>query len=209
MNRIALAESVITIVETYGGFVFGGYLRDQIAGVVFDDVDVWIPGNPCGPFSLNATVVNICSQLSNTKGTLIEHRVSYMEDLSIDKYSIEYRDPISCDYINFNLSMVATNMLFRTNYDVDVNCLFRSRLFHEYVCLVPNFTADNIIKHIRNREYETNNNVSQSRIDKIEEKGYRRVGTSGIGTSEVCSECGGTGELDFGFYKRECDCKLK
>ena len=27
--------------------------------------------------------------------------------------------------------------------------------------------------------------------------------------SEVCSECGGTGEIDLGFYSRKCGCQLK
>jgi hypothetical protein len=150
------------------GAIFGGYLRDVIAGVEPSDIDV--------------TIFEVYKgQLWNDLLKLGYLRMEFNPDnetwkwvkpgaLPIEVYVNEYDQP--GDVI---LGPMAAP-------DFDVNLLETSNGVELFNWMNPDEPIDDILAHIRHREaimMTSEGIVGQDRIDKILKKGYRIIGNSG------------------------------
>jgi hypothetical protein len=218
------AHEAIAIANTLGGYVFGGYVRDYIAGDKFNDVDLYLPisylKTPMVHFAEHAIMRDKFMQAAEKRGALLKFiNCTQFYNSWLMKTTINFSLFTKIDAIDIDLVTSIDPFPYKKGMDVDVNYVYFDK---KASCskVIPNMGLDEkiVFEHIKHRQYDIvidNGNSYRStpkhRIEHIESKGYSRVSLANLNIkkSDVCEECNGSGMLDFGFYKRLCTCKLK
>lgn len=215
MNRKELAADIISIVDQNNAYVFGGYVRDIYAEVPFNDIDIYIH---------NGTSVNAIIDTIIAKG----YEVSTTNDNDLESYGITdiRRQKYLVTHTSFGVSVKidcvkssdkVNDSPFRHGMDGDINFLkLHNGVASLASCMCNETSFDEVIKHIYARKFVVGDQMSQYRIQKLQNKGYTPIGVghslqtgSSLKSIIVCDKCKGTGVLDFEFYKRTCECRLK
>lgn len=198
--RENLSNKIIMLAEASGGYVFGGYVRDKIAKKAFNDIDLYF-GFAGDLIKLDLFVVNLYSQ-----------NIHVVSSQNPESYFVEYfrRKLNVIDYfsnlqISVDCIMSHDNVLspFKPGRDADINYLYMKG---NEIYAAEGFDKDQIISNIKNRKFVADESVKENRIIKLTNKGFSRIYEDN--TTKNCLVCNGTGELDFGFYKRLCGCRL-
>lgn len=142
---------IAEIVFKYGGRICGGYLRDLIAGVKPNDMDVCVPDETVQDFYEEITKFGYILP-EWTDGDAIIHNKFYM-DGHIDLDVIEEEHPVI--------------------YDFDINSLIYDGVeLSSWLSL----NVSDIIEHIVNRKMvKMNDRVNVKRIDHMIQKGYTNI----------------------------------
>lgn len=197
VKRKQLAEKIINLFKS-NGYVFGGYLRDEVAGVPFVDLDMYFPIQDLGyNFKSDYSVVQDLNRAGCTIVDLGETEV-YIEDpeakdengmpkkqvwrgkMKARKFEVE--DKMSGVTIRFdmvsNTSGVRRNddHPFVAGLDADVNCLWRDKSGRLQVArnLQNKFAVEGVKKNITDRIFVAmEGEVREDRITKLTAKGYK------------------------------------
>lgn len=217
MNRKELAADIISIVDKNHAYVFGGYVRDIYAEVPFNDIDIYIH---------NGTSVNAIIDAIMAKGYIVEVSSTGNDlegygigDIRRQKYLVTHTSSgvyVKIDCVQSNDK--ANDSPFRHGTDGDINFLkLHGGVASLASCMCNETSFDEVVKHIQLRKFVVGDQMSQYRIRKLQNRGYTPIGVgssssqtdSSLKSIIVCDKCKGTGVLDFEFYTRTCECKLR
>lgn len=214
IRRKRLAEKVIKLFDK-NGYVFGGYLRDEVAGVPFTDVDIFFPSRNVGyERAFDSTVV---SELKKAGLTIIDlgEKKTYLEPKEFEDENgkkrknrhrdhfmvrkFELEDKMTGTTVQFDMVFgsileraraigVNKDFPFVAGLDADVNCLWRGK--NGQLCVAPNManktTVDEVKKNIINRVFvPMNDKVREERLNKLTAKGYKAIAKATTKVSTV------------------------
>ena len=172
--RIYLAWEIISEANCQGGYVFGGFVRDYLAGDSFNDIDIFIPGD-----ANNSNVVQGILQQLLHKGMSVKSVANtpyYRDDLWRRNYSVispNGRTVVSVDFVQRSNGN-SMSVPFTLGTDADVNHLYMvgstAKLWSGY----PSTLAV-VMQHITNREFEVAPTVSARRVQKMIMRGYKQI----------------------------------
>lgn len=181
-KREDLAEKVIALFKD-NAYPFGGYLRDKIAGVPFNDLDMYFPKH-----NINYRHIGVYSfrKLLNEAG-LVVNRVgraksiyNHTTGLRLMKDTFNIVDPDSGAEISVDMveSISASTMYDDhpfTTLDADVNSLwFNKRSGKIEVSPTSTYDFDRVVEHIARRVFELPHNmeINTERLTKLFANGY-------------------------------------
>jgi hypothetical protein len=205
-----MSSDIIAELEQIGAYVFGGYVRDVYSDLQFKDIDIFLNNSLAvvdAIHMLEASEYKV-ADVSNGKS------LHFYGLTDLEKYSYSVTNPRNGMQVNIDLVKSLSRVInspFRRGKDADINFLE----LHQGVatvapCLREFTTFDEVVEHIRDGVFVADSTVSPRRIQKMLDLGFKPL--NGVQTSILapsCEKCNGTGVLDFEFYKRDCDCKLK
>jgi len=197
IRRKRLAEKVIKLFDK-NGYVFGGYLRDEVAGVPFTDVDIFFPSRNVGYERAFDSIV--VSELKRANLAIIDlgEKRTYVEPKEFEDENGKKRKNRNRDHFmvrQFELEdrMIGTTVRFDMVFgsltggvnrdfpfvaglDADVNCLWRDK--NGQLRVAPNIanktTVDEVKKNIINRVFvPMDDEVRKERLNKLIAKGYK------------------------------------
>jgi len=172
-NHFQLAWDVISEVERQGGFVFGGFVRDYLAGDDFNNIDIFFPGD----FSTSSTVMITVHELLR-QGMSCKAGSSFtcfFPDLWRRRYIIISTDGKTSVNVDFyqRFGGNAASVPFCKGSDIDINNLYMK--FGIYLWGQYPSNLNDVLDNINKRQFEAESTVSQTRIYKMVQRGYKRV----------------------------------
>jgi hypothetical protein len=207
IKRKQLAENIINLFKD-NAYVFGGYLRDEVAGVPFVDLDMYFPTLDLGyDFKSDYSVVQSLRRAGYTIVDLGETKVYNVDPEAKDENGMpkdrfwsgktrggkarvrkfEVEDKVHGVTIRFDM-VSGTNVVSREDdhpfvvgLDADVNCLWRDKSGGLQVArnMQNRFTVDGIKKNIADRIFiAMEGDVREERITKLTAKGYKSANSS-------------------------------
>jgi len=211
-KRKDLAEKVIALFNK-NGYVFGGYLRDEIADTRFTDVDIFFPSINAGYDRVNDYTV--IEQLKRAGFTIVDlgEKKTYIDSKEIidqdgKKRKRGFRNHLVVRQlevedrsvgITVRFDMVFSSILREVNrdfpfvvgLDADINCLWRGK--NGQLCLAPNMekktTLEEVKKNILNKVFAPmNTEMREGRLNKLISKGYKPIDKAAAKVSTVCKE---------------------
>lgn len=208
VTRKELGEEIVGLAYTCNNsYPFGGYVRDQVAGVDFNDIDIWV--------GRHNTAEDLFAVLQgngwNTKwvGAKGNYYVNHIFRNKMVASKAGRTIEIDCVY------SVLKNNPFLFGADVDVNFLYSVNgniMLAE--CMKGTTSLAEVMAHIHSKEYASDDTVEARRIKKIESKGYKRVSIIKPEAKMVevksiykCADCCDTGEIVLFFSREVCKCK--
>ena len=215
MNKKDIADIMIKSAEhmcvgNLIGYAFGAYVRDYIAEEDFDYIDIFLQGNDhlaaCSEFYSLLGSNKITSLIGYTKH--INH-CAITSNIVIDAASNSVMS-----YAVHSSTDSAINHPFIYGADVDINQLMlvgKAKQIYLHNTLIPHYNEIDIRKNIKDKKYTCTADTPIDKIKQVESRGYSREGSIivSVKASEPnCKKCNGTGIRDFGFYQRDCECKL-
>ena len=160
-------------------YVFGGYVRDRLAGIDFSDMDIYVP------HSTDVTVIT--RLLTNTLGNINYHvkydhskTRSYVKGAKFNVYKtvITARDLATGLAIDIDLVQSQDPNYDHpyTKLDFDINCLAQ-KANGEIFSPIPEYqnSVVDAMRKAANRRYTLVSNTSDARIAKMNEKGFISV----------------------------------
>ena len=180
MNIPPEDEQILQLLFEVGGVVAGGYIRDIIAWVTPNDIDIVIPDAGFELFTQSLTSLGYTRSEDadvETDFLFISEQGKPIEGIILDRRpGVSARgfleDAVPGEYLGFP-----------TSPDFDVNLLaFDGDRLYNWMSLgdMPSLWVPNIISRILRREtLMSSEPVSSDRIDKMLAKGYRIVGHFG------------------------------
>ena len=216
MTREELAIDIIRIIEKKThSYVFGGYVRDLIAHVPFNDIDIYLPKGVSFRSIRDLFLINsYYSELIDSCGL-----ESYgIKNVVRKQYSLTPHNSSVCIQIDCVKSCDGfDDNPFRKGMDADINFLkLQNDVISLAPCLCETTTFDQVVDNICAKQFVAGSQMSQYRIQKLLTKGYTQIGVDSQTIDHnvhksiiTCDKCNGTGVLDFEFYTRTCECKLR
>lgn len=213
VKRKQFAEKIINLFKS-NGYVFGGYLRDEVASVPFTDLDMYFPMHNLGyEFKGDFSLVQELKRAGYIIVDLGERRDyidpptftdedgrirkrGYRDSLKVRKFEIE--DKMTGVTLRFDMvfggSSCNTNKdsPFVAGLDADVNCLWRDKSGRLQVA--PNvqnkFTVEGVKKNIVERTFTAMDGaeVREARLAKLRAKGYKAAKVSKVSTKVTKKE---------------------
>ena len=193
MSKRSLAEDVISMLNKHG-YVFGGYLRDEITGSDFSDVDMYFPMTD--PYYDQSSLDGIISNLEKAG-----YVVRILDDAppygnhKLEKRTIEITKKGYPPYhedsrVTFDLVRSKSNKVTpeqdtpwsHGNLDVDINCLYRHKFGD--IRAGAGYNLDDVVTNIRNKVYAVVPGVflQSWRSSKLRAKGFKDI-TEGVRVS--------------------------
>lgn len=175
--RQKLAEKIISDLQDHA-YVFGGYLRDQLAGEEFVDVDLFFPAHD-NQYS-NLPIWRLASFL-RSKGLNVmkikSGKPAYASDGSgIRRNTYDITDPITGVTIQIDaVTSDSTSDHPFSDLDADVNSLYYDKILHMVrPHWVTPYSILDIKKHITEKIFEMPDSavVPGHRLNKLLNKGY-------------------------------------
>ncbi len=172
--RLNMAKDIISILDRHtNGYVFGGYVRDLIAGKPFNDINYSMkdlyPVHQYLDEKFEVTVISTNSSIMESK--VIEY---FIFPKFVYEFDIE---------IELNIAISKKNVFMSAFTDASINYLFMK---NGVIKAHPQFNLGIIKEQIKNKEFLADaNNVCPDRIKKMTSKGYKPIFVRGL---EV--ECG-------------------
>jgi hypothetical protein len=202
IKRKQLAERIINLFKE-NAYVFGGYLRDEVAGVPFVDLDMYFPMYDLGySFKGDYSVVQDLKRAGYTIVDLGETEV-YIDDPEakdengmpkeqvwrgkIKARKFEVEDKMNGVTIRFDMVSNASGVRrnddhpFVAGLDADVNCLWRDKSGRLQVArnMQNKFSVAGVKKNIADRIFVAmEGEVREDRITKLTAKGYKSANGS-------------------------------
>lgn len=192
-KRQALAKKVVSLLKDYA-YPFGGYLRDEVAGEEFKDIDLYFPTkdetyNPgiakknryrnindaVRHLSANALSVNVGMAdevYSPGSCTTLTKRCLHIREADgtavfVDLVAADSKDSYGGLYPEDDNPFLAL--------DADVNCLY----MHESgeIRAANNYLKQEVVDNIKRKQYAvpSGGNVRKERLNKLRAKGYTRA----------------------------------
>jgi hypothetical protein len=163
ISDTTVQSSIVNVILNNGGAVFGGFVRDLIAGVTPNDIDCFLPKNK---------ILNVLTELS-VIGTFHSYGA-----LTID-YSSEGLgsrwELVDKDHVSVMIDIVISGSKHLPDCDVNRLTLTNSgiRVMNRYCNSNNQFVAlSSIISHIHHSVFVPEENMSNTRWDKMIAKGY-------------------------------------
>lgn len=213
VKRSRLADKIIGLFKP-NGYVFGGYLRDEIAQTPFTDIDMYFPINNLGYDYIG--ILSIVSALKKVGLTVTDlgEVLTYVGNPEADNLTkegrrknkhrskstlrvrkLEVEDKMTGAVVRFD---VVTNICadvnddhpFVAGLDADVNALWRDQNGNLRVAgnLSNKVTLEEIKKNIIAKVFTPMGEMKEERIDKLTAKGYRAVTTPKVKVSKKVAE---------------------
>ena len=184
MNRSLLAEKVLEVLRPHG-YPFGGYLRDNIAGVEFTDVDIFFPEHDTNYMKLRKYGIVRLLRAAGLTVDHVEHKQIYNQSsgMRLEKDTFDITDPDSGVSIKMDAVRNKDGCEWHdhpfTSLDADVNSLWYNKVtgimeVASSMSYADGYTFGEIYDNIRNRVFNIPEDVeiNTSRITKLLEKGY-------------------------------------
>jgi hypothetical protein len=184
MNRSELAQQIVALLSPHA-YPFGGYLRDNIAGVEFTDIDFFAPQHDHNYVAIGTYALRRVLKMAGFDVELLDHKKIYNKTtgmrLEKDVYSII--DPDSGIQIKIDVVRNKDGCEWQdhpfTSLDADVNSLWFNKMSGTMevapcVSYMDGYTFEEIYANIRNRVFNLPEDfeINTSRITKLLEKGY-------------------------------------
>lgn len=176
LPRQELAEKVITGLQDYA-YVFGGYLRDKLAGEEFTDVDLFFPtGDPTYPSLSSFKIPGKLRSLGLAVHKVHGGKPVYAANgTSVRRSTYEVTDPLTGASIQVDAVTNSTADHPFSDLDADVNSLYFDRTSKQIKphWITP-YTMENIQTHIKEKIFEVPDaaRIAGHRLNKLLYKGY-------------------------------------
>lgn len=180
--RAELAEKVINSLQDHA-YVFGGYLRDKLAGEEFTDVDLFFPESDAHftrlpSWRVAAHLKNLGLNVTKVRGG----RPKYAAGSGVRRDTYEVSDPktgvsIEIDAVT-SVDIDADHPY--SDLDADINSLYYDKVTHKILPhWVTPYKLKDIEKHIKDRTFEVPDmaHVTGRRLHKLIGKGYTPLNT--------------------------------
>lgn len=169
INSQILADDILLILKDKG-YVFGGYLRDQIAGVPFSDIDFFVES------SSYHSVIQVLKENGFSMISIGPTKTSYSSDDIEDGFT-KKEIIVAKEGISVKIDLVSSNNLSCNTpfqkLDADINGLWFS---HEdgAIRAAQGLDLETVKKHIKDKVYVVpgDNVLSMDRKYKLQSKGY-------------------------------------
>lgn len=181
-DQTELAQEVLDILKDYG-YAFGGYVRDQVAGDQFNDLDIFFPSAGCrldlkyktagfyqlheklrrAGFDIRDNFLKKKEKYFTTETGSIIRRASY----SISKNGVS----IISDWVYQESGEHEDNNHFGC-MDADVNSLYLEK---GEIKAPPNYNLEQIKKHIKAKKFVATGYAPAFRLKKLLDKHWTRI----------------------------------
>lgn len=181
--REQLAERVISLF-TNNAYVFGGYLRDKIAGDEFSDVDMYFPSHNPKYTNISSYDVRRALRTAGMIATMVgapKRIYNQATGVRLEKETYEIKDPKSgqkvlLDVVRNKSAMSQYDDHPFTSLDADVNSLWFNKETGkvEVMSCMP-YSMETVMEHIAKKIFELpeGNSIMAERLNKLFKKGYK------------------------------------
>jgi len=198
MQRRAFAQRLIDFLSPHM-YPFGGYCRDQIADVDFEDIDFYMPSNKSGYSKIDNYDLRMRLRDAGYIVTSLGSNAIYADGVRLRKASYVIKDPATGTQITIDLvkqdeyDPYGDDTPF-TSLDADVNVLWYDKETKSIEVGQGDWDLDSVKQHIRDRKFEIPSYVKprKERLTKLEQKGYVRTNanvTKGGDSVCNCADC--------------------
>jgi len=143
-----MIEKIITLTARYEGFIYGGYVRDQLAKLPFHDIDIKILGE--------GFLEAILDELKESKYWYTVKELNDRDYGSFNTYKIVITDyKYKFIQILIDITICGKNHINNDQCDFDINQLIlKDGKFIDLISVLPSGqNVTDVIKHINNKEF--------------------------------------------------------